>query len=320
MLSAARFAGSAARVGRYAGTASRYWAYAKSAARSKKAYLKYGAIGNELFHYGYSKVKKMVRRSPRSTGSRSRKRARYSPRSGRRVRRRRAITKRSRGSSRFKEIGYSATKKEIAKKNRAVAGNTTALNDYTLYTNLVSTFPSRENTIVDNLFQRERDTIWWSGFKMELFTRNVTSKIMVCNFAFVIPKATLAVNTTNFFRNEDSGQDSKDRDFSTSIRGMDLAHATINPDQYEIIKRFRITLGPKDNTGSIHPDKPNWTHYSKWISVNRKITFDDGSATIPDNGAVYMCTWYNDPEANTTNTPAASVLEQLLITNYWTEV
>lgn len=265
------------------------------AARSRKAYLKYGALANEAFHLGYNFSKKAMRRYKRG------RRRMSSPTKKRRVT---LPKRRRRTTTRFGDLGDPKSKKTIAKRFEVGKSNGLQIfNTRTLYEWNVCTFPSRDPTN-GALNARERDQVTYIGLKTHWFIENNTNTVLYMNMALVVVRNNGPVVTQDFFRADDMGaNNTRSTNFSNLLTSQELHNLKINTDLYDVIFHRRTTLGPAGNAGGYHPDKPNWKRIDRWIKVGRKIAFDNGSTTVPENASMRLLLWWDAVGTATNSDP-----------------
>jgi len=166
---------------------------------------------------------------------------------------------------------------------------------------------------------RERGIINCRGFKLTYFFQNVVANsALFVNFAVVAPKQlpldTSAVSGTNFFRS------------AGNFRGLDFLapgntpferhiHA-INPDDYHILYHARFILGPAaSSNGENAGYKPSFKRVTKYIKMNRAITYQAQEGSSATDGKVSVAYWFGLVGSNegTTQTATCAVHERAVM-------
>lgn len=136
--------------------------------------------------------------------------------------------------------------------------------------------------------ERHRDIINLKGVKLCMEVKNNQNIPLYFNFAVIVPKydQSLAVVPTNdFFRNNQNGRGT---DFSTGLSSLEFHCLPINSDVWTILFHKRCLIGPDNGVTFNASGPPNYMIFSKWISVNRQIRFENND---PVNGRIQYCFW-----------------------------
>lgn len=153
---------------------------------------------------------------------------------------------------------------------------------------------------------RESDIVNCRGIKVHLQFQVMNQLIepVYCNWAILIPKDGVAVNSGSFFRAHEKSGTTRYLNFDNSHDAITLHHNPINTDAYKVIKHKRFTLLPPTWSGNSGPAQPgsttmpaegalitagNYKDYKFYMKVNKQLAFDQGSAT-PEKTLVFV-TW-----------------------------
>lgn len=293
----------------------RYGPRTATALRYRLAHVKAGAVLNELFHQGWDNRKKMKRWVKKKFGRRRRVSRASNPRP---TKRSRLNSNRGRAKT---QLGDSLRERIACKKNLVLISDGFLIkNDMTQNIINLATFVSRDPDGTINA--RQRDAIDWRGCAWNAMYVNTTDEILFVNVAFVIPKTQDTPTTGDWFMN--NGQtsiDTRHRDMVLTLPAFEMHNMAINKDEYDVVKHYRFSLGPKSNASGVHPDRPNWKHFRKFIPVRRKMTFENKAVVQPNNGRMFYVMWCVRASKTTTDiTPANTLLEQHQFINYWRDM
>lgn len=159
----------------------------------------------------------------------------------------------------------------------------------TLYWNDITIFDA--NTGSNLLNQRQRDTLLWTGTRVELEVANNTEEAMHFNVALVHTKNNLNPASTDFFRWYGT---KRHQDFSVTLSSCDLATLPINTDKMVVLWHERHTLLPKNSGVTIDFNGQNGSSFkkiSRWTPINRQLRFLDSSQNTPIDGQCFLVHW-----------------------------
>lgn len=156
--------------------------------------------------------------------------------------------------------------------------------------------------------ERLRETVYISGIRLDVYVRHTGTQECVWNWAVVHPKNTqeITLSQADFFR--DYG-DNRSWDANVSTKsGLTWARAQINSDEFVVMAKGRIRLGPVTNaaTNANIGDHPATKLFKRYIKVGRNLTFVHGVTDTPNEQIYFVC-WSADPNGgagfNTSNAP-----------------
>lgn len=208
--------------------------------------------------------------------------------------------------SRNQNIGRHARKKigekpgADCKKNLGPAETNLALAERTLYETRINDIPKSDGTIdgspVNSINGRQRDIIFYSGFKLCLEVRNNHGANPVYyNWAIVSPKGEKTADgffdNTDFFRSSGQG-DTRSLDFGNAFAGMEYNCLNINVDKFLVLYRGRQLLGTTSSQSTSYANGFRSSYYKleKWFPIKRQLRFDTGGR-IPVNGQLFLVQW-----------------------------
>lgn len=159
-----------------------------------------------------------------------------------------------------------------------------------------------------NINQRLREAIFLAGIRLDVYVRHLGTQECVWNWAVVHPKNTqsLDLSQADFFRDYTDNR-SWDANISTKT-GLTWARAQINSDEFVVMAKGRVRLGPINNgTANANVgDFPASKLFKRYIKIGRNITFVHGDTSTPNEQVFFVC-WSADPNANagfnTSNAP-----------------
>lgn len=153
---------------------------------------------------------------------------------------------------------------------------------------------------------RERDALFYTGIHLIFHATNKTPYLGVLNIAFVHPKNTGVVFTTDFFRGYTT---ERARDFSTTNDGLINCYYPINTDVNNVLWHKRFHLGADaDNTSSDETTRniSSTRTFRKFIPIKRQLTYDNDNSTTC-NEKIWMVYWFDLPSnpLSATSQPSA---------------
>lgn len=170
--------------------------------------------------------------------------------------------------------------------------------------------------------QRLRDLINLRGIKLEFSVINMKDIPLVVNWAIVHPKSSITAtnNTTQefatneFFRGYGSTRTEQP---NNSLSGLQWTNASINTDQFAVLKRGRILLNP----GRLQPEQPadatlvywpekgsNYRFKKLYQKIGRQITFDPAISNDIPTEQVNFVYWIDNPFSTTGQLPVAGAV------------
>lgn len=176
----------------------------------------------------------------------------------------------------------------IGKTGKAIAKRENTLTDIAitpmatriLYANEMQSIGKGTNNEI-NL--RQRDVTHISGFKICIEMRNnFTVQPLYVNVAVVYDKrsndGTTVVSQNDFFRSR--GGNTRAQDFGLNLGSTEFRCLPLNTDRFSVLRHKRFMLMARDLENSTYASGAmrNFKIYEDWISLKRKITFEDGSA------------------------------------------
>lgn len=162
----------------------------------------------------------------------------------------------------------------------------TQISSRTLYQAEVTLFPAQGATTLDS---RQRNRLYWSGFRIYFEARNTTVDPIRLNIAFVHPKNDAVVTTTDFFRGFNL---ERSFDFTTSLSSLEFDYLPINSDKFDVFWRKRFLLhGARSGTQGNSYQGQSFVKFKRWTPMKRKLNFDDTGDTAPQQGRCFLVWW-----------------------------
>ena len=170
-----------------------------------------------------------------------------------------------------------------------------ALNSRELEIRNISNIPFANNSLIH---ARDRGMVNCSGWKfhVNIETKDVLDRTSIFNWAIVVPKVDLQPEEANFFRDPgDSGSGTRNKDFATTLTGIEMCYGQINTDIYYIIKHKRIKFISSVNTNQNEQYGSNHRELAFYVPFNRQLRFDEGEVTVKCTTPVYFVYWMDMP-------------------------
>lgn len=152
--------------------------------------------------------------------------------------------------------------------------------------------------------ERQRDTVFISGIRLDLNFRNLEEDRVFINWAVVHPKQDQLIGQTqtDFFRDYTS---SRTWDAGSAAKtGLSWSNAAINTDEYVILKRGKFLLIPNPtatvNQAVGYNSKDIQKELTCYVKIGRNFTFQDTPSTAPNDQIYFVC-WGANPDQNAGN-------------------
>lgn len=187
---------------------------------------------------------------------------------------------------RAKKVGFKKGA-GTAKRHEVLGSLVLSQDSRSLYVDDVTTIPRG-----DNLNQRERHSVFLSGFKICFEVKNRTASPAMFHWAIIAPKQNTTVNNTDFFRAKDG--DLRSVDFGNTLSSNEMNCLPINQDKYNIIVRSKkqLVAGAAGGT-TVSLSGKSWCFIEDYVPIKRQIRFN--SATANDtNNKFYLVYWFEE--------------------------
>jgi len=196
-------------------------------------------------------------------------------------------------------MGYGETQRAITRNASIVPYSTRTLNSY----DLVDIDPMVNHEVN----RRHRDIIDLKGIKLAMYMKNTISEPLYFNVAVVVPKfnqSSTTVANSDFFR---ASTDQRGTSFSTNLSPLEFHSLPINSDLFHILLHRRFIVGGDDTAaGFTDSTKPNYLSFTKYLTVNRQIRFEDNN---PVNGRIQLCYWADKIDSAPTFLPTTNAYQ-----------
>lgn len=170
---------------------------------------------------------------------------------------------------------------------------------------------------------RERQTLFISGFKINYFCRNKTTKPGYLNWAIIQSKFTETLQASasglgnEFFRGANT---ISSVNFDAVADAMHKYSYSINSDKFKVLHVERCVVGPASESANYEMGASNsWKNYDRYVSFNQKIRYDADLGSDCVN-PVYFVTWFNPWDVQTTATTIDQIENRLHCVTYFKEV
>jgi len=174
----------------------------------------------------------------------------------------------------------------LASKQRETTTSVVA-SSRTLHALALDSFPF--GTAVTN---RERNKLLFKAVKINAAYRTSSANGRMFRWAVVAPKILQPINDlpTNFFTGYDG---ERGLSFSIALDGLTQCHYPINRETHNVIAQGSEWLGGNDFNKEVYPQEFTW---SKYIPLNKMLTFDGGATDLPYQRH-YFVFWWDSPLA-----------------------
>jgi len=137
--------------------------------------------------------------------------------------------------------------------------------------------------------QRERDSAYISGMKINVAYRNLAALRVWVNWAVIFPKDKKIIGITedDFFRDYTDQRAWNANDPGKT--GLSWANASINPDEYVILSRGKFLLAPGNTTTSQFNIKDSDNDIERYVKIGRTFTWDGPIQAVDQQ--IFFVTW-----------------------------
>lgn len=179
-----------------------------------------------------------------------------------------------------------------ASSKRTVIDRSTGPVNYSDVTqNLLVNLSDISHTTSNSIDGRQRNIVNVRGWKICMEIVNTSSAPLYVNVAIVVPKQSVGVSTSGFFRDSTS---SRAIDFdATQLTGMEFHCLPINTDKYYVLHHRRYRLASSDSATNVYKEgnSKNFLNLDFYKKFNRQIRYEDNSDITAEAGRPYLLHW-----------------------------
>lgn len=169
--------------------------------------------------------------------------------------------------------------------------------------------------------ERQTDTIWIKGFKLNVNMSNLAAQPVTVMMALLSPKVDYSAGVMTQFTGEFFRQNGAERaqDFLSTSSYMNLINAPINPDRWNILWKKKVELGGQRDSSFNKPISNKNTNHAlqAYIKLNRKMVYESTASTSTECAPVYFVRWQVRQFQDIGGTPQATIgVQQKLVTYF----